>query len=220
MLDVYSWLGANSLKLNVPSTIADISLAENFKFKGKCQAELISQEKIFSDPRCPIDIQSISKLAYSNTYRIWGFVALMQEETELGQYFLREAIRLNPALLDDKANELVNFLLFNCTIDENQDHKSLLALVFSQLPGEVKSLLTDQYDWAIARGYLVKAVRAILWGRMELGHEYFSKASKQRADIDITFIQALIYQLISYEKEFGPEASQERLQKMVPYMIN
>ena len=114
----------------------------------------------------------------------------------------------------------LNFLLFNCTIDENQDHKSLLALVFSQLPGEVKSLLTDQYDWAIARGYLVKAVRAILWGRMELGHEYFSKASKQRADIDITFIQALIYQLISYEKEFGPEASQERLQKMVPYMIN
>ena len=77
--------------------------------RGKCQAELISQEKIFSDPRCPIDIQSISKLAYSNTYRIWGFVALMQEETELGQYFLREAIRLNPALLDDKANELVKF---------------------------------------------------------------------------------------------------------------
>jgi hypothetical protein len=80
------------------------------------------------------------------------------------------------------------------------------------------AFLTTQYNWAVARGYLEKGTRDIMWGRSEDGREYFSRAIEMGARMDESFIKRLSFNLSSYEVEFGEQATNEILQKLVPYI--
>ena len=91
-------------------------------------------------------------------------LALIQNETELAQKYVRELVELSPSVLEDTPCELVEFLLSESIADENVDHEVLLKQVFAQLPQGL-AWLSLQYDQSVACGYLWKGIRAIIWGQ-------------------------------------------------------
>jgi hypothetical protein len=171
----------------------------------RCNSELSAQQRIFDDPRCPAEVLALRDMALKNTYRIWSFYALVQEETSLGQGYLREAARLVPSIVEGTPSELVDFVLICSVDDDNQDHQVILKTIFAQLPAEMAHL-SMQYDWAVARGFLIKGVRAIVWDRLEDGSRHLEQAAKLGARLDDALISQFTRDLLNYEVEFG-EAS-------------
>jgi glycosyltransferase involved in cell wall biosynthesis len=184
---------------------------------GACESELSNQVEVFSDPRCPAEVLALRDVAHSNLYRYWAYLAFAQDETALGQKFIREAVRLKPSMLKGKPCELVHFVLINCIDDEGQNHEALLQRVFAQFPPEMDQL-SDQFNWAAARGYLLKGARAVIWGRLEDGRRHFEQAAKMGAQVNDSFLSALAEQLVNYETEFGAEAAQDILRELTPYL--
>jgi hypothetical protein len=169
---------------------------------GGCKLELAAQEEVLKDPRCPREILALRNAAHANVYMIWAYRAFLQSETGLGQDYVREAIRLKPAILAGQPCELLNNLLVNCVDDENLDHSTLLKKVFVQLPQEASPLL-GQYAWAAARGYLLKGARAAMWNRPEDAQVFLQRAKQLGAEIDASFLSHLTQTLLDYETEFG-----------------
>lgn len=188
------------------------------KISVRCQAELTAQERIFADPRCPAEVKALRHTAFSNTYRIWAYYALFQEETILGQEFLRETVRLEPVNLKGTPPELVNFLL-TCSIDdENEDHATILRRIFDQLPPEM-SHLSGYYSWAVARGYLLKGFRAVMWDRPEDGRKHFEQAVGIGVEFDESLVNRLAQSLLNYETEFGDAPTQNKIQALTPHLV-
>lgn len=184
---------------------------------GGCASEIHCQEIIFDDPRCPKDVLALRHVAHANIYMFWAYRAFAQNETELGREFLRKAVRCNPAVLKGHPCELVEALVVTCSDNENVDHADLLGRVFAQLPPEM-SQLARQLDWAIARGFLLKAARAVLWGRYEDGARYFEEAITLHAGVDRSYLDQLIQQVLDYELEFGETAARRVLKAWSPYL--
>jgi len=184
---------------------------------GGCASEIHCQNIIFDDPRCPEDVLALRNVAHANIYTFWAYRAFAQDETELGQEFLQKAIQWNPSILDGHPCELVRALIVNCSDDKNIDHAELLNRVFAQLPPEMNQV-TSQLDWAIAKGFLLKAARAIMWGRSKDGSMYFTQARKLNANIDQRYIEQLIQHVLDYELEFGEVAARRILKAWTPYL--
>ena len=182
---------------------------------AKCEAELSCQAKIFSDQRCPQDILDIKDIAYSNTYRIWAFVAMSQTETELGQDLLRKAIRLKPDMVLGEPNELVDFILYNCLYSDNLE--SEVGKILSQLPSEL-AWLKDWNNWIVAQGYLILGARAMIWGRVNDGKIYLNHALQSGAKVDELYVKKLTYDLINFENEFGFDAAQSAIDNISIYL--
>lgn len=184
---------------------------------GRFDGVLRALNKVFSDPRCPASVLALRNQALINFYLGWGYIAFSQAETELGQRYFQEALQLDPSLIQGTPNELLHFLVDNCVADENLDHTEQLNKVIDQLPVALQQFV-NQYDWAIPRGYLIKAFSAIMWGRMEDGRRYFAEAQRLGGNIDEPFLQKVCYQLLNYEKEFGVSATRGIIQRLLPYI--
>lgn len=184
------------------------------KIGARCEAELQAQERIFSDPRCPAEVLALREIAFMNTYRIWAYYALAQEDTEIGQTYIRRAVALQPSLITGNPAELVNFLMQESIADESRNHEVLLATIFEQLPPELLQL-KQQYRWAVARGYLLRGVSALVWQRPEAGAAYFRLAAERAAQIDESFLRHVAYQLMLYELEMGADATQNIARSLV-----
>jgi glycosyltransferase involved in cell wall biosynthesis len=184
---------------------------------GACESEIYNQAKIFSDPRCPAEVLALRDIAHANIYRYWAYLAFAQDETALGQEFVRRAVRLKPSMLDGMPSGLVHHLLINCVDDESQEHETLLQRVFAQLPPEMNQL-SEQYGWAAGQGYLLKGTRAVIWDRPEDGRRHFEHAAKLGVQVDEAFLSTLTIQLLNYEAEFGAEAAQGILHALAPYL--
>lgn len=182
-----------------------------------CQSEINCQEEVFSDPRCPDDVLNLRYIAHANLYVYWGYWAFAQNETDLGQEFIRKAVRLNPTIVEDKPCELMTSFLINCIDDESLDHESLLQRVLEQLPQEL-DWLSDQYSWAVTQGYLLKGTRAIFWDRPDDGNRHFKQAEKLGARVDDYYLNTFTDKLLDYDAEFGIAARQEVYQALVPYL--
>lgn len=183
------------------------------KIPARCASELSAQQRVFDDPRCPAAVLALRDVAFMNTYRIWAYYALAQEETATGQAYLRQAITLQPALINGHPSELVEFLMVESTADESVNHEVLLKTIFAQLPAELMPL-AQQYHWAVGRGYLLRGVRAIIWGRVKEGQQYFQQAAQWQAQLDERFFQLIAYHLLNYEKEFGADATKVVMQNL------
>jgi glycosyltransferase involved in cell wall biosynthesis len=170
---------------------------------------------IFSDPRCPADIVALRNVGLSANYLVFSQYALSYGETNLGQCFVREAVRLNPSLLAGNPSKFVEFLTRFHIKDESINHESLLKEVFGRLPSDLDCII-GQFDWAVARGYLLRGVRAVMWDRPEDGRAHFAMAHEKQAVIDESFLKEVAYQLFSYEREFGQEATDSVLKKLSP----
>ncbi len=185
------------------------------KIKGRCRAELACQQLIFSDPRCPAEVLALRNIAFANLHLIWAFEAFFQGETPLGQELLRNAVQLKPSLLESKPCELVNALTVTCSSFQRDGFEGLLQKVLANLPPELAQL-AEQHDWAIARGYLLKATQATMWDRAEDARTCFDRASDLGAQIDESFVQSLTAQLMDHEAEFGIQRSRAVIQALIP----
>lgn len=183
-----------------------------------CEAEIKNQIIIFEDPRCPTELLPLRPTAHANLYMYWAYLAFVQNETAIGQQLIRNAVQLKPTIKEGKPSELLINFLINSIDDENQDHSVLLQKVLSKLPEELAKLLSEQFLWAVGQGYLLKGVRAFIWGRPEDGHNYFEQAIKAGAQVDDFFMGNLVYQLQNYEAEYGTGVAQKIMMVLAPYL--
>jgi glycosyltransferase involved in cell wall biosynthesis len=175
---------------NLPGRIADVRRV---------------QAAIFTDPRCPQDVRAIGRLAIKHHLMVVASLALIQTETKLAQEYIRELVELDPSVLEGSPCELIEFLLSECIANESMDHEVLLRQIFAQLPQEL-TWLSSKYDWAVARGFLWKGIRAIIWGREDDGYAHFARAINLHASVDDALMQLTTYHLLGYEIEFGADA--------------
>ncbi|HVO28322.1 MAG TPA: glycosyltransferase family A protein [Candidatus Margulisiibacteriota bacterium] len=184
---------------------------------GGCASELAAQQKVFADPRVPEDVRRLRDVAFGNTYLVWSCHALVQNETALGQHLLQAAVRLDPSIIENGGRKLLGQLLQHATADEKQDHESLLASIFAQLPPEL-AWLSAQHPRAIAQGCLARGTRAVMWGDAADGQRHFARAAALGAEIDQPFVQRLTYELLSYERECGEAAADTVRRALLPFL--
>ena len=172
-------------------------------------------DRAFTDPRCPAEALALREVAYGNSYLTWCYQACIQDETSLAQTYFREAVKLAPSILDNKARQFRQFLV-HASIHDGGEHEAILRRVFAQLPPEM-AWLSEYCDWAVARGYLQRGVRDVMWGREKAGHLHFSRAAELGAQLDEQFLRNLTDQLLNYEMAFLGNG-QKVLQKLTPYL--
>lgn len=169
-------------------------------------------EKTFADPRCSPQVLALRDRALGITYKIWSYEAFIKNETALGHELIRTAVQLDPAILADDARDLREFLIFRSNQD-GSDHELFLRRVFDQLPPEL-AWVSQFCDDAVARGYLIRGVRGIMWGQPEQGAMYLAKAAKLGAQLEEPFLRLVTDQLINYEAEFGAKAARQKLYEL------
>ena len=164
----------------------------------------------FNDSRCPAEVLTLGETALVHHLLVLIFLAFNQEETALGHEFSRELVRIDSTLAKGRPSRLVKFLLAESVADENMDHAQVLQRIFKQLPPEL-AYLSEQYDWAVQRGYILRGLGNIMWGRQDRGEKYLIQGAELGAKVDEPLLRVLTAQLLNYEAEFGFEATQKLL---------
>ena len=182
--------------------------------RTRCQAELLCQEMIFSDPRCPEDVRQLRSIAFTNTYLVFSYYAFLQNEDELGRELIEQAVRLTPSLLEGNPCGLVKWMAEKSASVREQDHEALLRRTLGHLPGPL-AFVRLQSDWAIGRCSLLKAVRAIVWGPSSEGEARLAQARRFNADADESFLEGLNFLLVNHETTFGPAAARETANRLM-----
>jgi glycosyltransferase involved in cell wall biosynthesis len=174
-------------------------------------------EAVFNDPRCPKDVLAIRTTAIKYHLMAVMSLALIQEETELGRELVLELIRIDPSVLEGYPCELLDYLLSEAIADEKMDHEVLLRKIFAQLPKEAASI-SASLDRVAARGYLAKGIRAVIWGRLEAGKAHFERASRLKAGVGNDMLQSITSNLLSYQMEFGVEATLKVIERLSHFL--
>ena len=81
-------------------------------------------EQVFADPRCPDDVLAFRGTAIKHHLMVIVSLALIQEETSLGQKYARELVQVDPSVLEGNPCELVDFLLTESIADENAESRA------------------------------------------------------------------------------------------------
>jgi hypothetical protein len=155
--------------------------------------------------------------ALANRFLGWSIFAYLQEDVELGREYCREAVKLDPSLLEGQPCKLLDSFLYFSVLDENIDHENLLNQILRQLPDEV-NFISQQTSWAVSEGYLIRGVRALLWGRDQAGKSHFEKAAQCQAQIGWGFLRWVSAQVVSYEAEFGATSAWQAMDKLYAHL--
>lgn len=172
---------------------------------------------VLADPRCPEEARTLGHRAIRHHMMVIVSLALMQNETAVAQKYLRRLVGLDPAVIQNFPCELVEFLLSELIIDDSLDHEAMLTTMFAQLREELPQL-ADQYDWTVQRGFLWKAIRAMIWSRPEAAQGYFEQAIQRRARVDEPLMQLTTYHLLGLEHEHGLNAALQALTDLRPWL--
>lgn len=183
---------------------------------AKLDTMLRALETAFSCPLCPADVRSLHDKAYANNYLIWSYLAGIQDDSALAQTYLREAIRLDPSILDRKASRYQQLISY-ASVRNGDEHELLVRKVFAQLPLEL-DWLSKYCDWVVARGYLLRGVRDVIWDLHGPVAAYFARAAESDTVVDESYLRDLTAHLLTFEAEFGSDATQSVLQKLSPYL--
>lgn len=171
----------------------------------------------FIDPRCTTEVLAIKDKALVHHLMVLVALAFIQEETSLGHQFLGELIGMDASILEGEPSKFVEFILLQTIVDDKVDHGRLLENIAEQLPDEY-AWISNQFYWAVGRGYLIKGMRAIMFGRANEGCDYFKQAVASGAQLDNSFLSNLSYHLVSYAKEFGDRSAQCVIRDLIPYL--
>lgn len=163
-------------------------------------------DTVFADTRCPVEVLAVREVAYASIFLSCSYLEFIQDETALAREHLREAVRLDPSILHDGASRLLTYFVDASTRDGGE-HEAPLRSVFAQLPPEMASL-AKHCDWAVARGYLKRGTRDVMWGRLEQGRVHFARAAELEARVDERFLRELTPQVLNCEAAFGVTAAQ------------
>ena len=181
----------------------------------RCRSERDCQALILDDPRCPEAVRGLRDEAFRNTYTIWSYYGFAQDETTLGQAFVREAVRLDPTLLDGRPSALVEFMVGQVAGDSSVDLEEEVARIFAQWPSEL-SAPAHELELAVANGYLAKGAQAVLFGRTAEGREWLARAAAQGATTSDRFIQQLTHHLLGSQREFGDQVVDQAIDTLQP----
>jgi glycosyltransferase involved in cell wall biosynthesis len=184
--------------------------------RSRIEDAQLALEHVFNDPRCPPEVTSLQEMALKNHYEILTYPAFVQGETALGQELLRKAIRLVPDIIRGYPCSYVKMLASMSAADENLEHEVLLSSIFRQI--EEFGQLSTQLDWAIARGYMIKGIRAVMWGREKEGGAYLALAANKRASLDKNYLENIASQLLNYACEFDYARSDGLLETLAPHL--
>lgn len=174
-------------------------------------------EAILADPRCTADAKAMGNKAIKHHMMVIVSLALMQKETEIAQKYLRKLVEIDPAVVEGNPCELVEFLLSELITDDSVDHEAVLRNMFARVPQDFEYLFA-QYDWAVRRGFLWKAIRAVIWDRLDDGRNYFQRAAELQAIVDESLMQLTTYHLLGYEHERGSKATFDVLANLRPFL--
>jgi glycosyltransferase involved in cell wall biosynthesis len=181
---------------------------------GVVDEQIRAFENTFADPRCPSEILALRNKSLGKITLFLSYLAFAQNEVTLGRDLIRKSIRFDRSILNDEAKRYREFMI-KASIRDGGEHEKLLRRVFAQLPPELE-WITQYADSAVAHGYLLRGTRDILWGRIEQGSKYLSRAEKLGAEIDEAFLNALTQHLINYQAEFGVQSAQQALRNLLP----
>lgn len=170
-------------------------------------------DRTFADPNCPSDVFSIRDIAYSKHYVLWSIIAILQGEIDLGQEILLKASRCDQTLLTGNPCRFVDIVVSWCTMDDSADHEKLIIEVLNNLPTEFAQLANAR-DWAVSRGFFIKGVRDIIWGRYNDGQNYLRALTNKDFHLDDRTLNSLISQLQNFGHEFDEETSEFALNEL------
>ena len=172
---------------------------------------------VFNSPNCPDLVLELKDRAISSHLLLWSVIAFLQEDTALGQEYCISAVRGNPSILNGSPSILEETIINYSIVDESKDHNQILRRVLDQLPAEFATR-KENYDGFVARGYLLRGVRAIMWGRLADGKDHFARARSMGARFDRALLGNIVSQLLSFEAEFGQDAAQEVIRNLSIYL--
>lgn len=172
----------------------------------------------FSDPHCPEDVLTHRNLSYAKHYLLWGIIAFIQGETDFGQELSLKAIELDPSLALGMPNQFLETIVTWSVMDESEDHEQMIKRIMDQLPNNLKPL-TKEYEWAIAKGYLMKGIRAIMWSDEDKGYKYFKAAIKKGPKFSKDMQNWLVVQILNYKHELGDNATSQVLHRFSDYFV-
>ncbi|MBN1571264.1 MAG: glycosyltransferase [Acidobacteria bacterium] len=178
---------------------------------AKLDSMLRALETAFADPRCPQEAFAVRNRAFATVYLGWSYQCFIQDAVDQAQDCLCSAFRLDPSKYADPRN-LARFLI-NCSIREGGEHENILRKIFSGIPREMPSL-SGLCDWAVGRGYLLRGVRDLMWGRIKEGRANLERASATGARTDGLFLEDLTHNLLNYETLNGGDAAHEALRNI------
>ncbi len=194
-----------------------LPLESQYNVDKAATAELERLEAVFADRRCPPDVKILHDKALGRANLRWSYQAFLQHETALGQSFIRNSIQHDRMILDVEGRAYLEFLVFNC-IRGAVDPEALLQRQLAQLPPELAWLMRFK-DKTVALGHLHQGVRSIIWGRLEQGNRQITRAAFLGAQLDRRFLYHLLSQLLAYESEFGPQATEFALSNLVRSLV-
>jgi glycosyltransferase involved in cell wall biosynthesis len=174
-------------------------------------------ERTFNDKHCPDYVKSLRKQAFTEHTLVLVNLAFVQEETSIGRFFLQEVLQLSPDIFVGNPCKYVRDLVPFSIADENLKHAELLKKIFKQLSSELPDLL-DQYPWAVGQGYLLRGIRALMWGRSDDGADHFDNARRWNAQLDKPQLRKLAHQIGDIEAEYGREIAEEIFRDLSPYL--
>jgi glycosyltransferase involved in cell wall biosynthesis len=174
-------------------------------------------ERTFNDNHCPDDVKALRKRAFTEHTLVLVNLAFVQEETSIGRFFLQEVLQLSPEIFIGNPCKYVRDLVPFSIADEKLEHAELLKKIFKQLSSELPDL-SDQYPWAVGYGYLLKGIRALMWGRDDDGADNFDNAIRWNAGIDKPLLRKLAHQISDIEAEFGRVRAEEIFMHLSPYL--
>lgn len=97
-------------------------------------------DKVYSDPELPDSWREMKNEAYSNAYLRAAAQAYHAREYELAQTNLLKAVKLNPALIINKADLLANRMIAWTSLPKSSNPLTFLKSIYNNLPDELVEL--------------------------------------------------------------------------------
>jgi glycosyltransferase involved in cell wall biosynthesis len=181
------------------------------------EGEFRAFQNTFASPLCPADVIALRACSFGMLYRISSFIAFSQNETTLGQEWIRKAMEFDQPFFADGMTGYIEFLV-RSSVRSGGDHERVIREILGQLPPELD--VTEQdINLALGYGYLLRWARDFLWGRVDSGLQNFEKARSYDLKPDNHFLRLLTTHLLNYEEEFGPDAAREIFDLFVLHLI-
>jgi glycosyltransferase involved in cell wall biosynthesis len=175
--------------------------------------QLRAFENTFSDVRCSPEVQAIRHVAFGRLYLSLSFLAFFQNEAELGRELVLTSLRYDRTILDSEAKTLRTSLSHAATRTDG-DHELRLERVFAQLPPQL-DCLRQHLDDTVAKGYIIRGSRDVIWGRTESGIEHLEKAVARGAELDEPTLSYLTTLLMRHATYLGDAPSETILETLV-----
>lgn len=170
-------------------------------------------DEALDDSRSPVTESGTRSRAHANIYLSWGCQALAQADTAAGQAYLREAVRRQPALLQNNALALRRTLVW-WAVRGNNDVEQIVRRLLTGLPDD---LMPDSqwHTWCLARAFLLRGLREALWERTEAAQEQLRRAAAMGHQADDLVLATLTEQILNIEQAYGRTKAERALQSLL-----